>query len=171
MFIERLVVLRGAGEMATALAHRLFNCGFKLLLTDVAHPLSVRKLVSFSEAITFGQQTVEGVTAVHISYDFSLQTFEKSRNGLFKEQIQKTWQDNQIPLIIDPGLTLTRELFNDDIEVVIDATINKKNKAQTNPGLAPLVVGLGPGFNAPNDVDVIIETNRGHDLGRLIFDV
>ncbi|KAA6370520.1 MAG: putative molybdenum hydroxylase, partial [Streblomastix strix] len=76
----------------------------------------------------------------------------------------------QIPLIIDPGLTLTRELFNDDIEVVIDATINKKNKAQTNPGLAPLVVGLGPGFNAPNDVDVIIETNRGHDLGRLIFE-
>lgn len=144
------VLVRGAGEMATGVAHRLHKSGFHVCLTEIASPMAVRRAVSFCEAVYDGAMTVEAVTAVKIDRP---------------EDISRTWDQGKIPLIIDPS-NRTKGILKPD--VVIDAIVAKKNIG-TEICDAPLVLGLGPGFTANQDVHVVIETNRGHDLGRLIF--
>ena len=145
------MIVRGAGEQASGIAHRLFRCGFKVCLVETATPLAVRRMVSFCEAVYDGKKTVEGVTAVCIDNP---------------NQIFSVWQNNQIPLIVDPENEMRHILCP---HVVIDAILAKRNVG-TRMSDAPLVIGLGPGFYAGRDVHVVIETNRGHNLGRLIFD-
>lgn len=149
--IEDLVVLiRGAGEMASAVAHRLHQSHFKICMLEVSQPLAVRREVSFCEAIYDGEKEVEGVRAKLISKP---------------EQIQSVWKGGKIPLLVDPDLKKTKHFLKPD--VLIDAIMAKKNLG-TQINDAPLVIGLGPGFTVGKDVHIVIETNRGHHLGKVI---
>ena len=145
------VLIRGAGEMGSGVAHCLFKSGFKVCLTDISRPLAVRRLVSFCEAVYDREKTLEGVTAVRISKP---------------SEMFSVWQEEKIPLLVDSE-NKTKNFLNP--HVLIDAILAKRNIG-TNITDAPLVVGLGPGFKAGKDVHVVIETNRGHNLGRLIFE-
>lgn len=145
-----IVGIKGAGEMATGVAIRLKRSGFsRIFMMEIEHPLAVRRTVSFSEAIHDGNSIVERVESV------------KAQN---KADIFDAWKKGRIPVLIDP---LWRMLQRLQAHVVVDAIIAKRNLG-TTIGDAPLVIGLGPGFTAPVDVHRVIETMRGHDLGRVI---
>jgi len=150
--MDQLVVLiRGAGEIASGVAHRLQRSHFKVCMTEIPHPLAVRRRVAFSEAIYDGEKEVEGVRAKFIS---------KS------EEIESVWKKGNIPILIDPDGKKTRNFTKPD--VLVDAIMAKRNLG-TQVNDAPLVIGLGPGFAAGRDVHIVIETNRGHDLGKTIL--
>ena len=144
------ICIRSGGELATALAHRLHRCNFKVLLTEIANPQAVRRQVSFCEAVHHGSQEVEGVTAQLVSSP---------------DEIEAAWRDGTIPIMVDPETRIKGVIKPD---VLIDAIIAKKNLGVSITD-APLVIGLGIGFCAGKDVHVVIETNRGHDLGRVIL--
>ncbi len=148
---ELVVLIRGAGEMASGVVHRLHRCHFKVCMTEIPEPLAVRREVAFSEAIYDGKKEVEGVQARLISRP---------------EEIEAAWKSDEIPILIDPDAKKTRELLKPDI--MIDAILAKKNLG-TKISDAALVIGLGPGFTAGKDVHLVVETNRGHDLGRVIL--
>jgi xanthine dehydrogenase accessory factor len=148
---ELVILIRGAGEMASGVAHRLHRSHFKVCMLELPNPIAVRREVSFCEAIYEGEKSVDGVEAKFISGP---------------EQIQPLWEKGKIPILIDPNGKETRELIKPD--VLIDAIMAKKNLG-THINDAPLVIGLGPGFTAGRDTHVVIETNRGHHLGMVIF--
>ena len=150
MPLELKVLIRGAGEMASGVAHRLHRCHFRVIMTEIPEPLCIRRRVSFSEVVFEGEQEVEGVRAVLISDP---------------REAEEVWRQDAIPVIIDPEAR-SREVIMPD--VVVDAILAKRNIG-TRRDFAPLVIGLGPGFKAGEDVDVVIETNRGHNLGRVIY--
>jgi len=145
---DLVILIRGAGEMATGVAHRLASCRFKACMTEVSNPQAVRREVTFSEAIFDHEKEVEGVTAKKID----------SPRHIFQ-----VWKEGKIPILIDPEAKVKDFLKP---EVLIDATLAKKNLG-TKITDAPLVIGLGPGFHAGRDVHLVIETNRGHNLGRI----
>lgn len=145
------VLVRGAGEQASGIAHRLFRSHLRVAMTEVPQPLAVRRKVSFCEAVWDGRCEVEGVEARRVA---SAGEFD----GVLAE--------GAIPVLVDPEL---RCLARWNPHVLIDATIAKRNLG-THRDMAELVIGFGPGFRAGEDVDVVVETNRGHDLGRLLFD-
>jgi xanthine dehydrogenase accessory factor len=144
-----VILVRGAGEIATGVAHRLVSCHFKVCMTETVNPQAVRREVAFSEAIFDHEKEVEGITAKRI----------ESPHHIFQ-----VWKDGKIPVLIDPEAKVKDFLKPD---VVIDATLVKKNVG-TKITDAVLVIGLGPGFHAGRDVHLVIETNRGHDLGRIL---
>jgi xanthine dehydrogenase accessory factor len=147
------VVVKGAGEMATGIAHRLFMAGItRVIMTDIAHPLAVRRGVAFCEAVHEGFMEVEGVRA------------ELIQDG---RSVDALWGRHCVGVIIDPAWKIVAELKAD---VVVDAIMAKRRNTGTRTAEAPLVIGVGPGFTAPDDVHVVIESNRGHDLGRLIYE-
>jgi xanthine dehydrogenase accessory factor len=146
---DLVILIRGAGEMATGVAHRLASCHFKVCMTETSNPQAVRREVTFSEAIFDHEKEVEGVTAKKID----------STHHIFQ-----AWKEGKIPILIDPE-TKVKDFLKPD--VLIDATLAKKNLGIKITD-APLVIGLGPGFHAGKDVHLVIETNRGHDLGRII---
>jgi len=147
---DLVIAVKGAGEMATGTAWRLFQSNFKqIFMMEISKPMAVRRKVSFCEAIHDGQIMVEGV---------------KARKVLHPEEIRDVWQDNDIPVLVDPQWKAIKSLHP---HVVIDAIIAKKNLG-THLSEAPLVIGLGPGFEAGSDVHMVVETNRGHNLGRVI---
>ena len=137
--------------MATGVAHRLVRCGFRVCLTEIPEPLAVRREVAFCEAIYDGKKEVEGLQA--------------QRAG-GKGEIFGCWERGFIPILVDPECVIRGELRPD---VLVDAIIAKKNTG-TRLDDAPLVIGLGPGFRAGGDVHYVIETNRGHFLGKVIED-
>lgn len=147
---ERVIAIRGAGEMATGIACRLYRSNLRrILMLEIDAPLAVRRSVSFSEAVHDGKVQVEGIQAVRID---SL------------DQLAQVWEQGMVAVLVDPmGESLGR-LHPD---AFVDATVAKRNLG-TSIADAPLVIGLGPGFTAGVDCHVIVETNRGHDLGRLI---
>jgi xanthine dehydrogenase accessory factor len=148
--MENLTILvKGAGEMATGVAHRLFRSGFRVCLTEIAEPLAVRRAVSFCEAVFEKEKEVEGV---------------KARLVGGEDEIRRAWTQGWLPLLVDPGANIRNTLKP---EVVVDAILAKENLG-TLASDAPLVIGLGPGFRAGEDVHVVVETNRGHNLGRII---
>jgi xanthine dehydrogenase accessory factor len=146
-----LVLVRGGGELATAVAHTLWQAHWRVWMTEIPLPLAVRREVSFCEAIFEGQKRVEGIVAKHV------QT---------ADELNQTWREGMIPLLIDPHAK-SREAVRP--HVLVDAIVAKRNLG-TKITDAPLVIGLGPGFAAGRDVHVVIETQRGHDLARLIVD-
>ena len=144
-----VILIRGAGEMATGVAHRLVSCRFKVCMTETSNPQAVRREVAFSEAIFDSEKEVEGIAAKRVKA---------------ADHISEVWRDGKIPILIDPDAKVKDFLKPD---VLIDATLAKMNLG-TKITDAPLVIGLGPGFHAGKDVHLVIETNRGHDLGRII---
>ena len=149
--LPRLVVLiRGGGEVASGVAHKLARAHFRVCLTETSQPLAVSRGVAFCEAIYDGEKEVEGVIAKRV----------KSA-----DQISKVWQESQMPIIVDPEASI-RDILNPD--VLVDAIMAKRNLG-TRITDAPLVIGLGPGFQAGGDVHVVVETNNSESLGRVIL--
>ncbi len=147
---DLVVLIRGAGELASGVAHRLYSSHFRICLTDIDEPQAVRREVSFCEAVYDGEKAVEGVAAMLVA-----------SSG----KISEAWQKGKIPLIVDPEAEIRDSLKPD---VLVDAILAKKNLG-TYLEDAPLVIGLGPGFAAGKDVHVVIETNRGHNLGKMLL--
>jgi xanthine dehydrogenase accessory factor len=147
---ERVIIIKGAGEMATGAACRLYRANFKrILMLENPSPLAVRRQVSFCEAIHEKSMIVESIEAVSIA-DLS--------------ELDVVWSAGKLAVLVDPqGASVARC----KPDVVIDAALAKRNLG-TSISDAPLVVALGPGFTAGRDCHVVVETNRGHDLGRLI---
>lgn len=144
-----LVIIKGAGDLASGVAYRLFRCGLRVILTELAQPLVVRRTVAFAEAVYEKTTVVEGVTA----------TLANATN-----QAMELLDKGIMPVMVDPDGDLIKVLRP---QVVVDARIAKRNLGTTITE-APLVIGLGPGFTAGQDVHVVIETCRGHNLGRVI---
>ncbi|MBW2252856.1 MAG: EF2563 family selenium-dependent molybdenum hydroxylase system protein [Deltaproteobacteria bacterium] len=148
---ELIIAIKGAGEMATGVAWRLFQSNFKnIFMMEIENPIAVRRHVSFCEAVHDGTISVEDIKAEKV-----IQT----------DDIQTSWDNNYIPVIVDPEWNSIQKIKP---HVVVDAIIAKKNLG-TNLSEAPLVIGLGPGFEAGRDVHIVIETNRSHNLGRIIL--
>jgi xanthine dehydrogenase accessory factor len=137
--------------MATGVAHRLYQSRLKVCLLEIAKPLAVRRTVCFSEAIYDGEKEVEGVRAKFVATP---------------DEISSVWTEEMIPVLVDPDARQTRDSLKPD--VVVDAILAKINLG-TRSDDASLVIGLGPGFAAGKDVHAVIETNRGHHLGRVIL--
>ncbi|MBN1863012.1 MAG: EF2563 family selenium-dependent molybdenum hydroxylase system protein [Dehalococcoidales bacterium] len=146
-----VVLIKGAGEVASGVAHRLFQAHFRVCLTEISQPQAVSRGVTFSEAVYDNEKEIEGVTGVLVD----------SLSG-----IRKAWAGNRIPVIIDPEAKIRDALKPD---VFVDAVMAKKNLG-TKISDASLVIGLGPGFRAGRDVHVVVETNNTEQLGLVILD-
>jgi xanthine dehydrogenase accessory factor len=145
------IVIKGAGEMATGIAHRLYMAGMRnILMTEIPEPLSVRRNVSFCEAVYEGSVEVEGVKA---------ECIQKI------EEVKQVRERQSIAVLVDPQWKCIQILKP---HVVVDATMAKRNLG-TQKDEAPLVIGVGPGFTAPDGVHIVVESNRGHNLGRTIY--
>jgi xanthine dehydrogenase accessory factor len=150
MDLANLVVLiRGGGEVASGVAHKLARARFRVCMTETSQPLAVSRGVAFCEAVYDGEKEVEGVTAKLVASP---------------SQIANVWRQKKLPIIIDPDA-----LVKDALKpaVLIDALMAKQNLG-TKIGDAPLVIGLGPGFETGRDAHVVIETNNSERLGRVI---
>jgi xanthine dehydrogenase accessory factor len=146
------IVIKGAGEMASGIAHRLFKADWtRVCMLDIENPLCVRRTVSFCEALFEQQVEIEGVAGTRV-HDLA---------GLYA-----AWDRNQIGIMVDPAWNIIDELKPD---VVIDAILAKKNLG-THKEEAPIVIGVGPGFSAPDNVHPPLESNRGPRLGKAIYD-
>jgi xanthine dehydrogenase accessory factor len=146
------VVIKGAGEMATGIACRLYAANItNIVMLEIANPVAIRRTVAFSESIYDREVEVEGTKAVLVD---SLQ------------ELDHLWVEKQIGVTVDPEWKTIQTLKPD---VVIDAILAKKNLG-TKKGEAGLVVGVGPGFVAPHDVHMVVESNRGHNLGKVIYE-
>lgn len=149
MFEDKLIVIRGAGDIATGTINRLFKCKFKILCLESKTPSSIRRTVSYSECVYDKKCTIEDATAVLV------------RNV---EEMRDAHKNNLIPVMVDENCDILNEI---KVDVLIDAIIAKRNLG-TNKSMAKLTIALGPGFVAGKDVDFVIETMRGHNLGRVI---
>lgn len=156
-----LIVVRGAGDLATGTIHRLKKAGFRLLVLEAEHPAAIRRQVALSEAVYAGSARVEDVEAVRMDVDLAE---KKNRKELLEQEMERIWKKDGVPVLVDPaGLSIAALRP----AVVVDAILAKKNLGTTKE-MAPLVIALGPGFTAGEDVDVVIETKRDHNLGRVI---
>ena len=145
-----LVVIRGAGDIASGIALRLHRAGMELVLTDLPVPTAVRRTVCFSEAIRLGETQVEGVTA---------------RLAYTPDEAMELVKRGVIPVLADPEGRCISALKPDG---VVDAILAKKNLG-THMDMAPVVVAVGPGFTAGTDCHAAVETMRGHTLGRVLY--
>jgi len=143
------ILIRGGGDLASGVALRLHHAGFRVVIAELPRPLAVRRLVSFSEAAYEGRVTVEGVTARLVTPD----------------QIDATLSSREIPVLMDPNADTIR---NTQYAILIDARLLKTPPLPL-PAPVPLHIGLGPGFSAPSACHAVIETRRGHTLGRVIW--
>ena len=141
-----LVLLRGGGDLATGVALRLHRAGIKLVITELAQPLAVRRTVSFAEAVYEGDHTVEDVTVRLVERD----------------QLSAVMDADEIPILVDPNADILTRL---QFLVVIDARLTKQTPSPL-PVEVSLHIGLGPGFHAGKDCHAVIETRRSHTLGR-----
>lgn len=186
-----LIICRGAGDLATGIIHRLHRAGHRVIALETDYPAAIRRQVSFCEAVYDGSAAVEGVTArlvpaltdaendTEIATEADTETDAETYSGLndtptahivsekwSRSAIEAVLEAGEVPLLIDPtGESIV--LLKPD--VVIDAIIAKKNLG-TTINMAPLVIGVGPGFTAGNDVHLVIESMRGHNLARIITD-
>lgn len=149
--MQGYVVVRGAGDIATGALVALRRCGFSVAALEVSRPTAIRRTVSLSEAVYDGEAAVEGVRAV------------------LAENVRQAGEISAreaVPILVDPDM---RSLGALRCRALIDATIAKRNLGM-RPDLAPFTVGLGPGFTAGTDVSCVIETMRGHNLGRILYE-
>lgn len=144
-----LIVIRGGGDIASGIALRLYRCGMDIVICEIPSPTSIRRTVSFSEAIRLGEATVEGVTARHADI----------------EEIPDLLEQSIIPVLTDPFALCIPALEPD---AVVDAILAKRNLG-TSIDMAPAVIAVGPGFTAGVDCHAVVETMRGHYLGRTIY--
>lgn len=157
-FRDALVLVRGGGDLASGVIFRLHHAGFPVIVAELAHPMLVRRSVSFGEAVYSGQVVVEGVRAEHVVVDSPLYAVQ--------QLIRMINQTETIPVIVDPEGIFTVQTLHP--VVIVDARMAKRNLGTTRHD-APMVVALGPGFEARLDCHAVVETQRGHHLGRVIW--
>jgi xanthine dehydrogenase accessory factor len=145
------LVVKGGGDLGTGVIYRLYRAGFRILVTELAQPLVIRRTVALATAIYQGNIDVEGMIGRYVEKDHEITT---------------AWQQGQVPVLVDPEAAAVSRLHP---TVVVDAIMSKTNLGTTIDD-APVVVALGPGFVAGRDVHAVIETKRGHYLGRAIYD-
>lgn len=145
------VVVRGGGDLATGTIYKLYQCGFQVIILEIPNPSAIRRKAAFCEAVFDKTCTVEGVTAVRADSE---------------EEIGKILSENRIPLLIDEDGMWIKRLSPD---ILVDGILAKRNLG-TNREMAEITVALGPGFTAGKDVDAVIETKRGHTLGKVIYE-
>lgn len=190
-----LIICRGAGDLATGIIHRLHRAGHRVIALETDYPAAIRRQVSFCEAVYDGSAAVEGVTArlvpvltdakndtesatetdAETGTEIDTETYSGLNDTPAAHTASEKWdrsaieavlEAGEVPLLIDPeGESIA--LLKPD--VVVDAIIAKKNLG-TTINMAPLVIGVGPGFTAGNDVHLVIESMRGHNLARIITD-
>lgn len=148
--MNNLIIVRGGGDIATGTIYKLYQCGFDVLVLETENPSAIRRNVAFSEAVYEKIQTVENVTCT-LAEDVS------QAIGLLEQK--------KPPVLVDPQ---GESIFVLKPFAVVDAILAKKNLG-TNRQMAPITIALGPGFVAGADVDAVIETKRGHSLGRVIY--
>lgn len=146
-----LVVVKGAGDLASGIALRLYHSGFSVVMTDLPNPLAIRRTVSFCEAIRDGQMVVEDVTA---------------KRATTKTEVLEILNEGAIPVLPDPEAKIIKEI---NPQVVVDAILAKRNVGTTIND-AQIVIAVGPGFVAGKDCHAVIESMRGHTLGRAIYE-
>lgn len=144
-----LVVIRGAGDIASGTIAKLHASGFPVIALECERPSAIRRKVAFSEAVYAGQITIEGITACLAS----------------KSEIENILYSGKIPVVVDPDCTILKEWKP---KILVDGILAKKNMGTTRD-MADITIGLGPGFTAGEDVDAVIETMRGHNLGRIYY--
>lgn len=142
--------MRGAGDLASGTILKLYRSGYQVIALETSKPSAIRRRAAFSEAVYAGVATVEGVTA------------RLAGEG----EIEKILRAGEIPVVIDPDC---KSLKKWKPEVLIDAILAKKNLG-TRKEMAPVTIALGPGFTAGTDVDAVVETKRGHHLGRIYYE-
>jgi xanthine dehydrogenase accessory factor len=150
MIDSGIVVVRGGGDIATGTICRLHHCGYKLLVLETQTPTAIRRTVALSEAAYNSTKTVEGVTAERV----------KSIGDC-----AAIWTKGKVPLLIDPNADCLAEIKP---IALVDAILAKKN-CGTTKNMAPITIGLGPGFYGGKNVHAVVETARGHQLGRTIY--
>lgn len=148
--MKDLVVVRGGGDLATGTIYKLYKCGFSVLILEIEHPSAIRRNVAFSEAVYTGSQRIEDVTC-YLARSIS--------------EAKRLLEEGKLAMLVDPSgeaISKMKPL------AVVDAILAKKNLG-THRGMAPITVALGPGFRAGQDVDAVIETKRGHNLGKVFW--
>jgi xanthine dehydrogenase accessory factor len=148
---DTLVVIKGAGDLASGVAARLYRCRFPVIMTELPNPLMVRRTVAFGEAVYENEVTVEGIRACRVD-DIGA--------------ARRVLAQGAIPVLVDPEARCVAGLAP---TVLVDAIMAKHNTGTALTD-APIVIGLGPGFTAGVDCHAVIETNRGHCLGRAIYE-
>lgn len=144
-----MIIVRGGGDIATGSIHKLHRCGYPVLVLESGYPSAIRRFVAFSEAVYDGSCEVEGVRAVKVpDYESACAVLDKG----------------DVPVMIDETCAVLEKVRP---WALVDAILAKRNLG-TSRDMADKTVGLGPGFQAGKDVDLVIETMRGHDLGRII---
>ena len=144
------VIIKGAGDLATGVAHRLHRAGFGVLMTDLPRPTAIRRTVAFSQAVYDGAATVEGITAVRAT----------------KDDFRCHMTDGRIPVVTEAS---DQWLEAQEADVFIEATLSKMNTGVSRRA-GRITIALGPGYTAGREVDAVVETARGHYLGQVIFD-
>lgn len=148
---EQIIAIKGAGDLASGIALRLWRSGFPVIMSELEVPLCIRRTIAFSSAVFEGTAKVEDAEGLLIR-DIS--------------EAQTVWKSGKLPIIIDEK---AEQLLSLHPDVLIDARIIKSWREDTHKTDAPLVIGLGPGFKAGENVHCVIETNRGHNLGRVFW--
>ena len=152
MIENKVVIVRGGGDLKfLGTINRLHNMGFKVLVLEIEKPNFIRRKVCYGQAVYEKEFLLEGIVS------------ERADN---LDEIKNIWADGRIPVYIDSQMEIVSKIKP---IAVIDAIIAKKNLGMRK-GIAPITIALGPGFEAGKDVDVVIETQRGHNLGRIIFE-
>jgi xanthine dehydrogenase accessory factor len=147
---RKVAAIRGGGDLGSACAVRLHRCGFQVVIAEQAAPTAVRRTVSFSDAVFNGRAWVEELAGVL---------------KLDPIAVDEVWRANEVPVLIDPNM---RHILDLRPDIIVDALMVKQNRGMRHD-MAPGTIGLGPGFIAGRDVDAVVETNRGPDLGRVIW--
>ena len=174
-----LIICRGAGDLATGIIHRLHRAGHRVIALETDYPAAIRRQVSFCEAVYDGSAVVEGVTARLVpalaDAETDTETYSGENDTPAAHIVSEKWDSSAIEAVLEAGeVPLFIDQKGESIallkpDVVIDAIIAKKNLG-TTIDMAPLVIGVGPGFTAGQDVHLVIESMRGHNLARIITD-
>lgn len=150
MMDKKLVVIRGGGDVASGIAVRLFNSGFKVIILEAEKPYVIRRKVSFAEAVYEREVEIEGIAG---------------RLTESMEDAISTADNNMVSVLVDPDLRCLKQYKP---FILVDSILAKRNTG-VSIGSAGMVIGVGPGFTAGIDVDAVVETNRGHYLGKVIL--
>lgn len=174
-----LIICRGAGDLATGIIHRLHRAGHRGIALETDYPAAIRRQVSFCEAVYDGSAVVEGVTARLVpalaDAETDTETYSGENDTPAAHIVSEKWDSSAIEAVLEAGeVPLLIDQKGESIallkpDVVVDAIIAKKNLG-TTIDMAPLVIGVGPGFTAGQDVHLVIESMRGHNLARIITD-
>ncbi len=149
--LRDIVAIRGGGEVGTAIAHKLRRSGFKVFIIENEYPFSIRRTVSYAQAVFDNEMVVQGIKGIKVE-DVA--------------GILQAWKNKQIPIIVDSECDILKEI---PVDILVDAIMAKRNLG-THRDMAAITIALGSGFEAVKDVDIVIETKLGHDHGRLIFE-